>query len=230
MKEAIVPQHVAFIMDGNRRWAKERGLPTLAGHREGYKNLERIVDHSKERKIKHVTFWAFSTENWNREKKEVSYILNLLKTQLKGNSVQRMIDGGGRITILGDLNRFDNAMQEDLKSVEERSKKNTDIRINIGLNYGGRAEILKAVNEIVKDHPAEEVTEEKLSSHLYTKDQPDPDLIIRTGGEQRLSGFLPWQGVYSELYFSDKYWPDFKEKELDEAIEVFSSRERRFGK
>lgn len=230
MKEMNIPQHVAFIMDGNRRWAKDRGLPTLAGHTEGYKNLEKIVDHSKERGIRHVTFWAFSTENWNREKKEVSYILNLLKTQLQGNSVKRMIDGGGKITILGDLSRFNTDMQKDLRGVEERSGHNSGIYINIGLNYGGRAEILNAVNMIVKENPKEEITEEEFSKHLYTTDQPDPDLIIRTGGEQRLSGFLPWQGVYSELYFSDKYWPDFNEKELDKAIEVFSSRDRRFGK
>ena len=230
MHNRNIPKHVAFIMDGNRRWAKNKGLPTLMGHREGYKNLEKIIEHAKQIGIKHVTFWAFSTENWKRDEKEVAYLLDLLKTQLQGGSVKRIIDSGGKITILGDLSRFKPDLRDALRGVEDRSKDNTDIFINIGLNYGGRAEILKVVADIIKENPQNEITEEMFSDHLYTKGQPDPDLIIRTGGEQRLSGFLPWQGVYSELYFSEKYWPDFDEVELDKAIEVFFSRNRRFGK
>ena len=228
MKQKI-PQHIAFIMDGNRRWAKDRHLLTFAGHKAGYHNLERIVEHAKKLGIKYVTFWAFSTENWKRDKKEVSFLLDLLKTQLKGDMLKRMIDKGGRITILGDITPFSDEMKKGLKDVEERSKDNETIFVNIGLNYGGRAEILHAVNAIIKS-TTEEVTEEIFSSFLYTKGQPDPDLIIRTGGDQRLSGYLPWQGVYSELYFTNTYWPDFDEKAFDKALDEYAARERRFGK
>jgi undecaprenyl diphosphate synthase len=224
-------KHVAFIMDGNRRWAKERGLPSLTGHAKGYQRIEPLVTYAKDVGIKHITFWAFSTENWKRNEKEVAYLMSLFRKLLKGTLLKNIIKNGGRICVLGELDPFPQDIKDNIKKVLEESKDNTDIIINIGLNYGGRSEILHAVQKIISEKKnSSEITEEIFSQYLYTHDQPDPDLIIRTGGEQRLSGFLPWQGVYSELYFPDIYWPDFSEKEFDKALEEFAARERRFGK
>ncbi len=224
-------QHVAFIMDGNRRWAKEKHLPTLIGHKKGYENIEKIVDHALLKGIKHVTFWAFSTENWNREKKEVDYLMNLFRELFAGRMLQKILKKGGKIQVLGDMTAFPEDIQKDTQKVLDQSKDNDAITINIALNYGGRAEILKAVKEIATERlDLSDINEKTFSQYLYTKDQPDPDLLIRTGGEQRLSGYLPWQSIYSELYFTDKYWPEFDEKAFDEALEEFSRRERRFGK
>lgn len=224
-------KHIAFIMDGNRRWAKEKRLPTLMGHAKGYQRIEPLVTHAKQLGITHVTFWAFSTENWKRDKKEVTYLMNLFRDMFKGNLLKKLVKKGGRIVVLGDIQPFPQDIQENIKRVVEESKDNTSIIVNIGLNYGGRAEILHAIQTVMKDKKnIDALTEESFSQYLYTHDQPDPDLIIRTGGEQRLSGFLPWQGVYSELYFPDVYWPDFTEKELDKALQEFAFRARRFGK
>lgn len=224
-------KHIAFIMDGNRRWAKVKRLPTLMGHAKGYKRIDPIVTHAQKLGIAHVTFWAFSTENWKRDKKEVTYLMNLFRDMFKGNLLKKLVKNGGRIIVLGDIQPFPQDIQENVKRVVEESKNNTSIIVNIGLNYGGRAEILHAIQTMMKDKKnIDDLTEESFSHYLYTHDQPDPDLIIRTGGEQRLSGFLPWQGVYSELYFPKVYWPDFTEKELDKALEEFAERARRFGK
>ena len=224
-------KHIAFIMDGNRRWAKAKRLPTLMGHAKGYKRIDPLVTHAQKLGITHVTFWAFSTENWNRDKKEVTYLMNLFRDMFKGNLLKKLVKKGGRIVVLGDINPFPQDIQENIKRVVEESKNNTSIIVNIGLNYGGRAEILHAIQKIIQDKKnIEDLTEKDFSEYLYTHDQPDPDLIVRTGGEQRLSGFLPWQGVYSELYFPEVYWPDFTEKEFDKALEEFAVRARRFGK
>ena len=224
-------KHIAFIMDGNRRWAKEKGLPTLIGHAKGYQRVEPLVTYAQKLGIKHITFWAFSTENWKRDKKEVTYLMNLFRDMFKGNLLKKLVKNGGRIVVLGDVNPFPQDIQENIKRVVEESKNNTSIIINIGLNYGGRAEILHAMQKIIQDKKnIDDITENTVSEYLYTNGQPDPDLIVRTGGEQRLSGFLPWQGVYSELYFPEVYWPDFTEKELDKALEEFAGRGRRFGK
>ncbi len=224
-------KHIAFIMDGNRRWAKERHIPTLIGHKKGYENIENIVDHALERKIEYVTFWAFSTENWNREKKEVDYLMNLFRDLFAGRMLQKILKKGGKIQVLGDMTAFPKDIQKETQKVLDQSKDNNAITINIALNYGGRAEILHAVQQIVsKGINSTDITEQTIAQYLYTNGQPDPDLIIRTGGEQRLSGYLPWQGIYSELYFTDKYWPEFDEKEFDKALEEFARRERRFGK
>lgn len=218
-------------MDGNRRWAKEKNLPAFAGHRRGYKQIENIVTRAKEHGIPYVTFWAFSTENWQRSEKEVGYLLNLFRQVLKGNLLADLIKKGGRICILGDISAFPKDIQEDIAQVIEESKDNTAIQVNVALNYGGRDEIVRAVQQIVSEKLNKtDITESLISQYLYTKNQPDPDLIIRTGGALRLSGYLPWQSVYSELYFTDTYWPDFDEKAFDQALEEYSRRERRFGK
>jgi undecaprenyl diphosphate synthase len=216
-------------MDGNRRWAKEKGLPTLAGHAKGYKRIEPLVFHAQKLGIKHITFWAFSTENWKRNNKEVTYLMNLFRKMFNSSFLKKLIKNGGKIVILGEIDPFPEDIKKKIQQVVARSQDNTAITINIGLNYGGRAEIVHAINIILQEKK-ESIDEKTFASFLYTTNQPDPDLIIRTGGEQRLSGFLPWQGVYSELYFPTVYWPDFTEEEFDKALKEFFDRERRFGK
>lgn len=224
-------QHVALIMDGNRRWAKEKKLPSFAGHQKGYRQIEKIVKRAQDLEIKYVTFWAFSTENWKRSDEEVMFLMNLFRRALKGNLFGKLMKKGGRICILGNVSAFPSDIQEELKKVVEKSAANTSIQVNIGLNYGGRQELVHAVQEIVsKGYNKVAITEELISQHLYTHGQPDPDLVIRTGGANRLSGFLPYQSVYSELYFTDTYWPDFGEEAFSQAVSLYEQRERRFGK
>ncbi|HWY78725.1 MAG TPA: polyprenyl diphosphate synthase [Candidatus Sulfotelmatobacter sp.] len=224
-------QHVALIMDGNRRWAKEKKLPTVFGHQKGYKQIEKIVESAQEHEINYVTFWAFSTENWKRNEEEVSHLMNLFRKALKSNLFKKLMRNNCKICILGNLNAFPKDIQSDVAEVVEESKNNRGIQINIALNYGGREEIVHAVQQIISDNVDQAaITNDLISQYLYTKDQPDPDLIIRTGGAQRLSGYLPWQSTYSELYFTDTYWPDFDGKAFDKAIKEFEKRERRFGK
>src|SRR5258708_269430 len=222
-------KHVALIMDGNRRWAKERGLPVFAGHRRGYKKIETIINYAVKKDIKYVTFWAFSTENWKRDKKEISFLMDIFRKAFTSKNMKKMMGKGVKIHVLGDLTPFPADIVANIHQVLEDSKDNTKIQVNIALNYGGRAEILRVVANLLQDKP-KEVTEELFSQYLYTIGQPDPDLIIRTGGEMRLSGYLPWQTVYSELYFTQLYWPDFDEKEFEKAITEYYMRERRFGK
>jgi undecaprenyl diphosphate synthase len=223
--------HVALIMDGNRRWAKERKLPAFAGHQKGYRQIEKIVNRAQELGINYITFWAFSTENWKRNEEEVSYLLNLFRKVFRGNLVNKLMKKGGKICMLGNTAAFPQDIQRTIEEVVEKSKNNTGIQLNIALNYGGREEILHAVQQIVsKEINPADITEELFSQYLYTAGQPDPDLIIRTGGSLRLSGYLLWQAEYSELYFTDTYWPDFGVKGFDLAIEEFENRERRFGK
>ena len=223
--------HVAIIMDGNRRWAKEKKLPVFLGHQKGYQQIEKIVNRADELGIKYITFWAFSTENWKRNRDEVTYLLNLFRKVLKGKLLDKLIKKNGKIFVLGNIGAFPDDLQKEIARVMDESKNNTGIQVNIALNYGGREEIVQAVQKIVSEKiDQSEITEETLSQYLYTKNQPDPDLIIRTGGEQRLSGYLLWQSEYSELYFTDTFWPDFGEKAFDEAIAEYERRERRFGK
>lgn len=223
--------HVAIIMDGNRRWAKANNLPVFAGHQKGYQQIEKIVDRAKKLGIKYVTFWAFSTENWNRSEKEITYLMNLFRKVLKGHLFRKLVKNGGKICILGNLIAFPEDIRKEVLEIVKLSRNNAAIHINIGLNYGGREEILQAVQKIVsKSNINPVITEEIFSQYLYTQNQPDPDLIIRTGGANRLSGFLPWQSVYSELYFTKIYWPDFNEESFDKAIATYEKRERRFGK
>ena len=227
-------KHVAFIMDGNRRWAKTRRLPLVAGHTKGYQAIEPLIAYANKKGIKYLTFWAFSTENWNRDKKEIAILLQIFRHLFQGPLIKRLQKNGVKINILGEVDDFPKDIADRVKRMVEDTKNNTVITVNIGLNYGGRVEILRAVNNLVRDSGQARMTgkisEEEFSKYLYTKDQPDPDLIIRTSGEERLSGFLPWQSVYSELYFPKVLWPDFGEKEFEKALEEFEKRKRRFGK
>ena len=233
MEQENLPTHIAIIMDGNRRWAKKRGLPTSLGHKEGAKTLEKIVRYANKIGIKYITVYAFSTENWKRTEEEVSTLMNLFQSYLDDYS-KRADSENIRVKILGDITALSHNMQKSIIKCMERTKNNTGITFNIALNYGGRDEIVKAVKIIaqkVKEDEIniEDITEQTISDNLYTKNQPDPDLLIRTSGEIRLSNFLPWQLVYAEFVFVDKNWPDFNEKDLDEAIEIYQKRNRKFG-
>lgn len=225
------PFHLGLIIDGNRRWAKERGLPVFEGHRKGLQNLEKIGDYALEKGVKILTVYAFSSENWKRAEKEVNFLMKLLLEALGKESVSRIDKKEVRINIIGDKEELSSRVRERIKKAEEETKDNKKGILNLAVSYSGRKEILKAVKKIVEEKiPVKEITEEFFNSLLYTKDMPHPDLIIRTGGEQRLSNFLTWQSAYSEFYFSKKMWPSFTEKDLDKAFEEYSKRERRFGK
>lgn len=228
------PKHIGIIMDGNRRWAKSKMLPVKLGHKQGAETLKRIVRYANKIGVKHLTVYAFSTENWQRSEEEVNALMNLLQGYLddftKEADTENIV-----IRVLGDVTELSESLQKGIASAIERTEKNTGIIFNIALNYGGRAEMIKAVKEISEEVKngtlkSEEITEELISNHLYTKGQPDPDLIIRTSGEMRLSGFLMWQSTYSEILILDKYWPDFSEKDLDESIDAYSKRKRNLGK
>ena len=228
-----MPAHIAIIMDGNRRWAKKQGKSASYGHKEGAKTLENIVRYANKIGLKYITVYAFSTENWKRAEEEVKALMMLLQSYLDDYS-KRADTENIRVKILGDISALSEGMQKSIKKCTERTKDNTGVTFNIALNYGGRDEILKAVKQIarkVKENKIEpeDITEKMISENLYTKDEPDPDLVIRTSGELRLSNFLPWQSVYSELLFIDKNWPDFKEEDLDNAIIEYQKRTRKFG-
>ena len=227
------PRHIAIILDGNRRWAKQRGLPAKLGHREGAKTLEKIVRYAIKIGLEYITVYAFSTENWKRSKDEVSALMLLLQNYLDDYS-KRADTENIKVKVLGDIEVLPEKMQKSIEKCEERTKDNTGVTFNIALNYGGRNEILLAVKNIAKrvkngELNIEDITEETISDNLYTKGEPDPDLVIRTSGELRTSNFLPWQIVYSEFLFLDKFWPDFTEEDLDNAILEFQKRNRKFG-
>lgn len=223
-------KHVAIIMDGNRRWAKKRGLPSVKGHEAAVKNaIEPIIRYLSDKKIPYVTFWAFSTENWKRDEEEIKAIFDIFRMGLSTLAIS-LINNGAKFRLLGDINKFPKDIAQKTLDLVTKSKSNTTITTTFALNYGGRDEILRAVKKIVSEKiPAEEVTEELFSAHLDTAGIPDPDLIIRTGGERRLSGYLPWQAVYAELYFTPTLFPDFTPLELEKALSDFANRDRRFG-
>lgn len=223
------PTHVAFILDGNRRWARKNRLPYVVGHTKGYRRIEPVILHAKKLGIKYLTFWAFSTENWHREKKEVEDLMNIFRRLFKSSMIDRLKKEGARIRVIGNLEDFPPDIVEKMKTVIKESKDNDAIHVNIAMSYGGRPEILRAVNTMLKKG-IKKVDEATFNEYLFTSGQPDPDFIVRTGGEQRLSGFLTWQSVYAELYFTEKFWPEFSTKEFDKALADFSDRERRFGK
>ena len=231
--EQGLPIHIGIIMDGNRRWAKSQGKPVAFGHKAGAKALENIVRYANKIGLKYITVYAFSTENWKRSEEEVGALMALLQNYLTEYS-KRADSENIKIRILGDITALSEGMQKSIKDCIERTKNNTGITFSIALNYGGRPEIIEAIKNISKDIKnnkidENEINEELISKYLYTKDIPDPDLIIRTSGEQRLSGFLAWQSTYSELYFIQKNWPDFTEDDLDEAIKEYKKRNRKFG-
>ena len=225
-----IPNCVAVIMDGNRRWAKARGLLSLKGHSAGGNKLKEVVSFAKDAGVKHIIFYAFSTENWSRSKEEVSYLLDLMAEFLQ-KEFEHFNKENGVLHCVGDLSRFPADLQNILREAEQKTSKNTGLHVYFALNYGGRAEILSVVKKIVGSKVKEkDITEEYFNKNLQTYPMPDPDIIIRTSGEQRLSGFLPWQGVYSELFFIKTFWPDFSKKEFMKIIEEYNKRNRRYGK
>lgn len=233
MEEKLLPKHIAIIMDGNRRWAKEKGLDYRLGHKEGAETLRKIAKYANKLGVKYLTVYAFSTENWKRTEEEVSALMLLLQNYLDTYS-KRADTENIKVKVLGDISVLPEGMQKSIAKCEERTKDNTGVTFNIALNYGGRNEILTAVKKIANkvkngELDIETITEETISNNLYTKGEPDPDLLIRTSGELRTSNFLPWQIVYSEFLFLDKLWPDFTEEDIDNAILEFQKRNRKFG-
>ena len=224
-----VPRHVAMIMDGNGRWARARGLPRLAGHRAGTENIRPILEASVEFGIEIVTIWAFSTENWQRPETEVKGLLRILERMIR-RELQELDKQGVQLRHIGRLERLPGRLQKQVLDAIEQTKDNDRIVLNVAFDYGGRAEIVRAVQQIIREGiPAEEVDEQLLSRYMYTGGQPDPDLIIRTGGELRTSGFMLWQSAYTEYYVTPTFWPDFGREELYEALVAFDQRDRRFG-
>lgn len=226
-KGVILPTHIAIIMDGNRRWAKKRNLPIGMGHKAGAETLQKIIESCIDIGIKYLTVYAFSTENWKRDAKEVSDLMNLLREYLVKLEKDNQ-DRNARICVIGDITKLENDLQEKINSIQEKTKNNTGLTINVALNYGGRDEILNAIKKLSVDE-IKNLTVESFNKKLYTADSPDPDLIIRTAGEQRLSNFLLWQCAYSEFWYTDVLWPDFSRNILENAISDFSKRNRKFG-
>lgn len=221
-----VPNHIAIIMDGNGRWAKKRGLPRTFGHKEGAAALRKIITHAAQIGVKYLTVYAFSTENWKRSQEEVSALMFLFKSYIK-NEEKNIMKNNIRFMVSGRSENVSPTLLKAIRELEEKSKDNSGLTFNIAFNYGGRAEIIDAVNKILKSGK-EEISEEEFGKYLYN-DLPDPELLIRTSGEMRISNFLLWQIAYSELYITGTLWPDFNEAELDKAIENFNNRDRRFG-
>ena len=228
-----MPKHIAIIMDGNRRWAKERGLDPKLGHKKGAETLEKIASYANEIGLKYMTVYAFSTENWKRTKEEIGALMLLLQTYL-----DRFLNKENlrniRVRVLGDVESLDKGLKESIYKIVEKSKNNTGLTLNIAFNYGGRAEIVRAVKNIsnqFKNNEIEidDINEDLISKNLYTAGEPEPDLLIRPGGELRISNFLLWQLAYTEFLFIDKFWPDFSEEDLLSAIKTFEKRNRKFG-
>lgn len=228
-----VPKSIAIIMDGNGRWAKKRFLPRTAGHKAGVETIRKVLKECERLDIKYLTLYAFSTENWKRPKVEVDTLMNLLSSYLR-NELSSLHDNNVKLTAVGDIDKLPEACVKELKHAMEITKNNTGVNLNLALNYGGRNDIKNAVVDIIKDIQEgkiniDDINEDTISDHLSTRSVPDPDLVIRTSGEQRLSNFLLWEVAYAEFYFTDIHWPDFDEKELQKAIYAYQKRDRRFG-
>ena len=228
-----IPKHVAIILDGNGRWAKAKGLPRKAGHVQGAKNIETVCEAAYNMGIQYLTVYAFSTENWNRPQDEVDALMQLLRNYMK-TCLKTAARNNMCVRVIGDKTRLADDIKESIAALEEATKDYTGLHFQIALNYGSRDEMIRAIKKMVKDHDAgkletEDITEECFSSYLDTGDIPDPDLIIRTSGEKRLSNFLLWQAAYSEFAFTNSLWPEFTPEEFEQIIEDFSSRGRRFG-
>ena len=228
-----IPEHVAIILDGNGRWAKSKGMPRNYGHTVGAKNVETVCRAADELGIKYLTLYAFSTENWNRPQSEVDALMKLLESYLK-TCIKTADKNNMRVRVIGEIGRLSETFQNRIKELEEASKSNTGLNLTIAINYGSRDEMLRAVRHIAEDAKSgkletQDINEEVFASYLDTRELPDPDLLIRTSGEQRLSNYLLWQLAYSEFYFTDVPWPDFHKKELELAIEAYNKRDRRFG-
>ena len=224
-----VPTHVAIIMDGNGRWAISRGLPRIAGHRAGTENLRRVLEECGELGIKYLTLYAFSTENWGRPEAEVRGLMKILEDVID-SELDELIEEGVQLRHIGHLEQLAPTLRNKVLDAIKKSKHNDRLVLNIAFNYGGRDEIVHAIRQMIKDGVRpEDVTDQLVGRYLYTRDVPDPDLVIRTSGELRISNFLIWQAAYAEWYFTSVYWPDFDKAELRKAVEEFSSRERRYG-
>ncbi len=226
----LMPQHIAIVMDGNGRWAKKRFLPRVAGHVKGVEAIRRTIEGCIVRRIPYLTVFAFSSENWKRPSEEVSFLMNLFLSSLE-KETDKLHANDIRLKVVGDLSRFDTTLRKAIADAEEKTSKNTKLTLTVCANYGGRWDIVQAARQLCEDGVNKNgLTEERLSSCLALSYAPDPDLFIRTGGETRISNFLLWQMAYSELYFTETFWPDFNDTELGKAIASFQSRERRFGK
>ncbi len=225
-------EHIAIICDGNRRWAKQRGLPVFAGHQYAADAVfEPLIERAAEQKVKYLTFWVFSTENWQRSEQEVSFLLQLFQKVFDAQ-IERLHKKNIRVRVIGDVSKFSSAIQERIARGIAMTQNNTAITAVFALNYGGRDELVRAAKKLAKEagHDADHVTQANFAEYLDTNGMPDPDVIIRTGGEQRLSGFLPWQSVYAELMFPQTLFPDFTPEHLQECMEEYTMRSRRFGK
>ena len=232
-KQLKVPQHVAIIMDGNGRWAKKRFLPRNAGHTQGSRRVEEICREAWQIGIKYLTLYAFSTENWSRPEEEVRALLKILRNYLK-ESIKKATENNMRVRVIGDRSRLDADIRESIERLEEVSAANTGLNFQIALNYGSRDEMMRAVKRLMSDYDKGAITQEQLtekvfSGYLDTCDIPDPDLLIRTSGEERLSNFLLWQCAYTAFYFPEVFWPDFDKNELKKAVEEYTRRDRRYG-
>jgi undecaprenyl diphosphate synthase len=230
---SLSPRHVAIIMDGNGRWAKKRGLPKIAGHKAGAKSVEETIKAAREAGIEILTLYTFSTENWKRPKKEVDSLMKLLESYLDSEA-EKIAKKDIKIKAIGRIEGLPESVRRKISALEEKTKNNKSLLLNLALNYGGRPEITDAAKKIAEDVKKkklspEDVSEEVFEKYLYTKGIPDPDLLIRTSGEMRLSNFLLWQLSYTEIYVTDTLWPDFRKKDLDKAITEFQKRERRYG-
>lgn len=227
-----IPYHIVLFPDGNRRWARAKGLSTLEGHWQGFKNLQNFCRWCKNRGVKIGTAFGFSTENWRRPREEIKYLMKLFERVLSNQEyIQKFQKEGVKIKIIGQKEKLPKPLQKVIEKIENLTKNNNAFQLNLAVSYGGRWDVLQAFQKIVaKKIPAKKITEKLIADHLSTAGLPDPNLIIRAGRERRLSNFVLWQGAYSELYFSDKYWPDFTEKDLDQAIAEYARRKRRFGK
>jgi undecaprenyl diphosphate synthase len=227
----MIPRHIAIIMDGNGRWARQRLMPRVAGHKRGTESVRDIVKACIELGVEHLTLFAFSSENWRRPESEVSVLMELFVRALE-KEVEKLHKNGVRMRIVGDLGRFGVRLNQLISDGEALTRHNTRLTLNVAANYGGRWDILQAVNQLITERAGslQEITEDDLASRLCLGDTPEPDLFIRTGGEQRISNFLLWQLAYTELYFTDTLWPDFDAKALDVAISSYQKRERRFGR
>jgi undecaprenyl diphosphate synthase len=230
IKELVVKnelKHIAIIMDGNRRWAKERNLPSALGHKKGVEALKKTLRACDDFGVQYLTVYAFSTENWNRKPEEVNFLMDLLGQTLK-NELKEMNENNVVISFIGDISQLSDKLQKILANAVETTKNNTGVKLQIAFNYGSRAEIVKAVKEIVQSGE-KEITEDLISNHLYTKSMPDPDLLIRTGGEMRISNYLLWQIAYSEFIVIPEFWPEFNKETLANCIVEFNNRNRRWG-
>lgn len=225
--------HVAFIMDGNRRWAKKQNMPTAIGHKKGVSSLKKVIKLAAEWNIKYITVYAFSTENWNRPKEEVSFLMNLLYKTLQ-TELNEMLQKNVKIRIIGDLEPLDEKLRQILEDSMKKSQNNDGVNLQIAINYGARNEILQAVKKIAKkieqnELKPEQLTEKEIENNLYTAGIPAPDLLVRTGGEYRISNYLLWQIAYSEILITDKFWPEYDKEEFASNIKEFANRSRRFG-